>query len=299
MLLVRKYEPHKIEEILGNKEIISLFGDTDGDFPHLLLAGPPGTGKTSLAHILRVGHDTLELNASDERGVETVRSRIKEFCMKNTQNKLIILDECDSLTAAAQQALRRLMESTDTKFILIANQPADIIEPLQSRCAMLRFARIGADDFRERIRHICKNENIRLTEDGYEALEMLADGDMRACLSILQGLVGLDEVVDGEFLYTIGGVPSYKSILRMLDMLREGRLEESIGEFESLWTRKYEASDLISGLYRVARSWDNYEALKTIGKYQLRITGGVTSKLQFYGLFEELHGLFAGRAEQC
>lgn len=288
MLLVNKYSPTCFGEIIGNKDIVGILSNIGDDFPHLLLTGPPGTGKTTLAHILKGQFDALELNASDERGVDTVRTRIKNFCHKSSANKLVILDECDSLTAAAQQALRRLMESTDTRFILICNDMSKVIEPIQSRCAVLRFNKISAEEFAAKVSDICQREKISLTPAAYEALTRLSGGDMRACLNCLQALVGMGRAVDDEFLYKINGMPNYAVLESILASLKRRDAEACAEAFERLWEQKYESADLMSGFFSAAKNHDSYEALRIIGKYHSRILDGVSSKLQFYAMFSEL-----------
>ncbi|KAI5178079.1 replication factor C subunit 2/4, partial [Pancytospora epiphaga] len=175
-----------------------------------------------------------------------MRVRIKDFCMKKGENKLVILDECDSLTAAAQQALRRLMETTSTRFILICNQISELIEPVQSRCAILRFNRISPEEFRGRVGEICEKEGIRLTESGMSALEVLSGGDIRACLNCMQGLVGIGRPVDDEFLYRLNGVPNRSSLESIFKGVKKREISKSFKEFESLWKQKYESTDLMN-----------------------------------------------------
>lgn len=288
MLLVNKYSPKEIRDVLGNNDVVNVLKDINHDFPHLLFTGPPGTGKTTLAHILKQDYDTLELNASDDRGVDVVRTKIKEFCHKQGDRKLVILDECDSLTSAAQQALRRIMEATDTKFILICNRISELIEPIQSRCAVLRFNRVTDDEIRGRIEEICKIEKIKLTPQGFNTLMLLSGGDIRSCLNRLQALTNIDRPVDDDFLYKINGVPSFKSLEKILVSLRGNDIESCLAEFESIWVHKYEAADLMDGFFRVAKNYDDYEILKIIGKYHIRVIEGTSSKTQFYAMFGEL-----------
>lgn len=289
MLFVDKYSPKKIEEILGNDDVIQSVSNMKMDFPHLLLTGPPGTGKTTLAHLIKKDFDTLELNASDERGIDTIRNTLKSFCYKNVSNKLVILDECDHLTTPAQQALRRLMEVTDTKFILICNQISQVIEPIQSRCAVLRFERIPSDIFIDRIREICDKESIRITEDGLKALIEIGSGDIRAVLSCIQGISKIDRTVDDEFLYKLNGIPNTKIMMKILELIKGRNLEKALETFEDLWGLKFECSDILDGFFKVAKIQDNFELLKIVGKYQMRINEGVKTKVQFYSMFDEIY----------
>lgn len=288
MLLVNKYGPKRIEDVLGNREIVDTLKSLGSSFPHLLLTGPPGTGKTTTGHILKSGFDTLELNASDERGIEAMRVRIKGFCQKTGDRKLVFLDECDSLTSAAQQALRRIMETTDARFVLACNDMSKLIEPIQSRCAILRLSRVAPSELESRVLEVCRAEGIEITGDGTRALVDLVDGDLRAALNALQALVGIDGPVDEDLILRINGVPPKKSLEAILSSLRSGNSAEAIRLFESLWMQKYEASDLMAGFFAVAKKLDSYEILSTIGRYQLRISDGIVSKLQFYAMFSEI-----------
>lgn len=294
MLLVDKYNPNEIKDIIGNGDVISILESVGNDFPHLLFTGPPGTGKTTVAHIIRKNFNFLELNASDERGIETIRVTLKNFCNKNIENKLIILDECDHLTTAAQQALRRIMETTDVKFILICNQISGVIEPLQSRCAVLKFDKITNDLIIKRLKEICKIENINITENGFECLINISGGDMRACLNCLESLRNIKNTITDDFLYKINGIPNFKLLENILNLIKNNKMEEALEIFNNLWIMHYESSDILDGFFKVGKNWENYEILKIIGRYQLRINEGVNSKIQFYGLFFEIGKLFNG-----
>ncbi|KAM0680058.1 hypothetical protein GINT2_001587 [Glugoides intestinalis] len=292
MLLVDKYSPKTIDDILGNREVIDTLKTLKGDFPHLLFTGPPGTGKTTISHLIKTDFDTLELNASDERGIETVRTLLKGFCHKNAPKKLVILDECDNLTTQAQQALRRLMESTETKFILICNQLSHVIEPIQSRCAVLKFERISSADFVSRLREICQLEGIKIAESGLEAVMQISFGDIRASLGCLQGVSCIDHVIDDDFVYKLHGIPNSKILENILSLIKAKKIGEALEVFHNLWELKFESTDLLDGFFRISKNQDNYELLKVIAKYQLRINEGVNSKLQFYAMFNEISVLY-------
>ncbi|ESL06676.1 replication factor C subunit 2/4 [Trypanosoma rangeli SC58] len=216
---VEKYRPQSMAEIVGNADAVARLQviANEGNLPNLLLCGPPGTGKTTsmlcLARALLSDQDgggttalkeaVLELNASDDRGLDVVREKIKLFAQtkktlpqkvnastrqKINLHKIVILDEADSMTPAAQQALRRTMElhSSTTRFAFACNNSHKIIEPIQSRCAVVRFKKLTHADILKRITYIIQQENVTYTDDGLEALLYLAEGDLRSAVNALQ-----------------------------------------------------------------------------------------------------------------
>src|SRR5216117_3436284 len=187
-LWVEKYRPKSLEEVV---ERLQAYAKT-GNLPHLLFAGPAGTGKTTCAIALARDmfgenwrQNYFELNSSDERGIDTVRTKVKEIArlapFGGTNFKIIFLDEADNLTADAQAALRRTMEtySKTSRFILSANYSSRLIEPIQSRTAVFRFRPLKPEAIREYVGPIAKAEKLKITEDGMEALVYVAEGDMR------------------------------------------------------------------------------------------------------------------------
>lgn len=292
MLLVDKYAPKSIEEILGNRDVIDVLKCLNDDFPHLLLTGPPGTGKTTVAHLIKSKFETLELNASDERGIDTIRTTVKNFCYKNAPNRLVILDECDHLTTQAQQALRRLMEVTDTKFILICNQLSQVIEPIQSRCAVLKFERIPSSEFIERLRGICDKEGIKITDSGLDAIMNVSSGDIRSSLGCLQGISSLKRTIDDDFIYKMHGIPNTRILEKIIQQLKSKNIDAALDTFHTLWALRFESTDILDGFFKIAKNEESYEILKIIGKYQIRINEGVNSRLQFYSMLNDISNLY-------
>ena len=197
-----KYRPALLSDIVGNSETVERLKviAAEGNMPNLIIAGPPGTGKTTSVTCLARAmlgpaykEALLELNASDDRGIDVVRNKIKLFAQKKVtlpagRHKIVILDEADAMTKAAQQALRRTMEiySATTRFALACNNSTKIIEPIQSRAAILRYTKLSNEEVALRLLQVIKAEKISYDDSGIEALLFTCEGDMRNALNNLQ-----------------------------------------------------------------------------------------------------------------
>ena len=241
LLWAEKYRPKTLDEIVNQEEIVRRLKKfvEEKNMPHLLFVGPPGTGKTTAAHAL--AHDLygenyrqymLELNASDERGIETIRTKVKEFARSRTPPgipfKIVLLDEADNMTADAQQALRRLMEmyTATTRFILIANYPSKIIEPIQSRCAVFRFTPLKKEDVVARLKWICQQEHCQYDEEALETIYEVSEGDMRKAINILQAACALGKVTV-DAVYKVVGLAHPKEIRELIKLALDGNFTEA------------------------------------------------------------------------
>ena len=211
IMWVEKYRPSKLSEIVDQKEIIGSIESllkNQSEMPHLLFSGSAGVGKTTAALCIskqilgdRARDYTLELNASDERGINMVRERVKKFSRfagldTEIPFKIIILDEADEMTADAQTALRRIIEDTAKfcRFILIANNISKIIDPIQSRCAVFKFTSIPEKEIISHLKSLAKKEKIKADEKGLKAICDYAEGDLRHAINLLQATASLGEI---------------------------------------------------------------------------------------------------------
>ena len=205
----------------------------------------------------------LELNASDERGIDVVRNRIKGFAQKKVtlppgRQKIVILDEADSMTAGAQQALRRTMEiySSTTRFAFACNQSNKIIEPLQSRCAILRYSRLTDSQVLRRLLEICIAEKLEHSEEGLAALIFSAEGDMRQAINNLQSTVAGFGFVSADNVFKVVDSPHPIAVQAMIKACYTGQIDAALEKLEELWGKGYSAVDIISTMFRVTKTID-------------------------------------------
>ena len=306
---IEKYRPSVMADVVGNEDTVSRLRviARDGNMPNVIIAGPPGTGKTTsilcLARALladQFKEGVLELNASDDRGIDVVRNKIKMFAQKKLtlppgRHKIIILDEVDSMTTAAQQALRRTMElySTTTRFALAANQSAKIIEPIQSRCAVLRYTKLSDQQVLQRLLEVCDGENVNRNDDGLEAILFTAEGDMRQAINNLQATHSGYGLVDRENVFKVCDQPHPVLVTTILTACRDSDLRKATTAMHELWNTGYSAQDIIQTVFRLCKVIDmpeyhKMEFMKEIGFTHMRISEGLSSLCQLTGLLGKL-----------
>ena len=229
---IEKYRPKTLSEVVGQDEIIERLKAyvKTKSVPHLMFAGPAGTGKTTSALALAKElygdawkQNFMELNASDERGIGIIRGKIKDFArtapMRKADFKIIFLDEADSLTSDAQSALRRTMErhTRICRFILSVNYSSKIIEPIQSRCTVFRYSPIKEDDVKKFMRKIATNEKLQITDDGLETLIFISRGDLRKAINILQVGASVNKKITAELLYETSATAKPEDVKNLIN----------------------------------------------------------------------------------
>lgn len=270
---VEKYRPRTINDVAHQDEVVAVLKKSleGSDLPNLLFYGPPGTGKTST--ILAAARDLfgpiykdriLELNASDERGIQVVREKVKNFAQLTAGGKrpdgvacppykIIILDEADSMTKDAQSALRRTMEKSgkSTKFCLICNYVSRIIEPITSRCAKFRFKPLADGILMERIELIMEKENVVVNEEGKKAIILTSEGDLRKAITSLQSCARLkgDVEVRQEDVYEISGVIPERYIEGLLEVCQLNSYERLQEHVDIMMCEGFSGHQLISQLH--------------------------------------------------
>jgi len=308
VMWVEKYRPKKISEIVNQKEIMGSLGallKNQSEMPHLLFSGSAGVGKTSTA--ICISRDilgkhwqdySLELNASDERGIGMVREKVKKFSRfagldTEIPFKIIILDEADEMTSDAQTALRRIIEDTAKycRFILIANNLSKIIEPIQSRCVVFKFTRISNKEISSQLKFIAQKEKIKADEKGLETISDYADGDIRHAINILQAAASMGSI-DVSSVKSVIGLTKTKDVQDVLKLALDGKVSDAREKMiELIKVYGMSESDFLKYINQAvfASKTSNIEGiLEIIAKYDYRILVGANPEIQLSALLAEI-----------
>ncbi|CCF56263.1 hypothetical protein KAFR_0A08290 [Kazachstania africana CBS 2517] len=304
---VEKYRPVTLDDVYGQKEIVGTVRKfvEEGKLPHLLFYGPPGTGKTSTIIALareiygkNYSNMVLELNASDDRGIDVVRNQIKEFASTrqifSKGFKLIILDEADAMTNAAQNALRRIIEkyTKNTRFCILANYAHKLTPALLSRCTRFRFQPLPSDAIETRIANVLVHENLKLNDTAKRALLDLSKGDMRRVLNVLQASrATLDdpsnEEITDDIIYECVGAPRPEDLETVLKSILEDDWSTAYYTLTKVRTMKGLALiDLIEGIVKILEEYElknevtRIELLTRLGDIEYAISKGGNDKIQ-------------------
>jgi len=300
-----KYRPKKFSEVKGQKDIVSKVKAfvAKQNMPHLMFSGPAGIGKTTLALVIarqmfgeEYRNNLLELNASDERGIDVVRKKVKDFArtraIGDVPFKIIYLDECDALTREAQQALRRTMENyTQTcRFILSCNYSSKIIDPIQSRCSVFRFKPLAKDEVFEIIDNITKNEGLKLDEKAKQAVFEVSGRDCRRAENILQATAALSTTITDESIFSMASVAKPKEIKEILELAMKNEFVKAREKLlDTMLQYGLSGIDIIKQIQREVWNLDidgrtKVKLVDKCGEIEFRMTEGSDEYLQLEAL---------------
>lgn len=305
---VEKYRPQTLDEVVGQDHIIHRLKRyiDEGSMPNLMFTGPAGVGKTTTAIALAKAvlgeywkQNFLELNASDARGIDTVRNNIKNFCRLKAVGapfRIIFLDEVDNMTKDAQHALRREMEmyTKTSSFILSCNYSSKIIDPIQSRCAIFRFAPVKGNQIIKRLEKIAEAENLKVSPGAIESIVYFAEGDMRRAVNILQASSSMEEELTEESVHEVVSKAKPKDVRKIVNKALDGDFMGARDLLrEVMVVQGTSGEDMVTQIYQeVSRMAmedlipsDKYiRLIESIGEYDYRIREGSNPRIQLEAL---------------
>lgn len=296
-----KYRPSNLSEVVGQTPITDRLKNyvKERSMPHLLFAGPAGTGKTTCALVLAKElfgelwkHNLHELNASDERGIDVVRGKIKEFArtapLGEDGFKIIFLDEADALTGAAQAALRRTMEkySRTCRFVMSCNFSSKIIDPIQSRCAVFRFRPLKAEDVERYLKFVGVKEELNIDKEAYESLTYLAQGDLRRAINGLQMAAAANVDITPDVVYQAVAAARPEEVKEALEMSLNNNFAGARERLDTLQiTYGLAGEDVIRQMHRTVRDLEVPDTIKVqmiekLAEADFRLSEGANSRIQ-------------------
>jgi replication factor C subunit 2/4 len=308
---VEKYRPQILDEVIGNEDIVQNFKNIvkKGNIPHMLLVGRPGVGKTTLAICLartllgdQLSEAFIEINASDQRGIDTVRNTINNFCQKKVtfannakKQKIIFLDEFESMTISAQQALRRIIEiySKSTRFILACNDSSGVTDAIQSRCSVHRFSKVRQADIKILLIKICKLEKIKYTSESIKEIAIASNGDVRSSINCLQRVFNTYKDISFDNVTRIIDKPNHLVMTKLLEAIIKKKFDDAKPIVDELINKGYYGLDITRLLFHIVKEYkmDDMMRLKLmsiIGDVEANLLQNADEYLQLLSLVSKM-----------
>ena len=267
---IERFRPKKLDDVMSHQKTIQILKKfiTKHNIPHLLFYGPPGTGKTStidafigeLYGVQNVEYMTMNINASEERGIEIVRNKIKNFVSTipikignklGPKYKFVILDEADAMTYDAQGMLKQVIEyyTDNARFCLICNCNKKINPAIQSRCSVFNFPPLDFESVQKKIKIISHDFDFKITDDGIETIWKLSNGDMRKVMHMLQIITINNKIIDSDKLTTLQKYPTKNHVDNIFTILMKGKLNNSLNYIkEIIKSKHYSLIDILTEL---------------------------------------------------